>query len=66
MASLRGKIGELLWIALTTRPDLSVDVNLLSSEVTNATVKTAKTVNRVLNKAKNTRNSLPDLEICQI
>ena len=55
---VRGKIGELLWITLMTRPDLSVDVNLLSSEVSNGTVKTAKTVNKVLKKAKNVRNSL--------
>ena len=38
--SLRGKIGEILWISLMTRPDLSYDVNVLSSQVTNATVAT--------------------------
>ena len=30
---VRGKLGELLWISLLTRPDLSFEVNLLSSEV---------------------------------
>ena len=29
----RGKIGALLWVSLLTRPDLSFDVNILSSEV---------------------------------
>ena len=38
----RGKIGALLWISLITRPDLSFDVNVLSSEVASGTVKLLK------------------------
>ena len=55
---VRGKIGELLWISLLTRPDLSFDVNLLSSQVSNGTVLTAKNINKLLKKAKKSRNIL--------
>ena len=48
----RGKIGALLWISLITRPDLSFDVNILSSEVAKGTVKTVKEINRVISNAK--------------
>ena len=30
--SVRKKIGELLWISLMTQPDISFEVNVLSSE----------------------------------
>ena len=39
---VRAKIGELLWISLMTRPDISYDINEISSEAAKATVKTAK------------------------
>ena len=55
---VRGKIGELLWISLMTRPDLSFDVNILSSEVAHGNVKTAKCINTLLTKAQTTRNIL--------
>ena len=55
---VRGKIGELLWISLMTRPDLSFDVNLLSSEVARGTIATIKTVNRVIRKAKSSKSIL--------
>ena len=50
--SVRSKIGELLWISLMTRPDISFDVNVLSSEVANGTISTIKAANRVIKKAK--------------
>ena len=56
--SVRGKIGELLWISLMTRPDISFDVNVLSSEVASGTIATAKAVNRVVKKAKSCNNVL--------
>ena len=56
--AVRAKIGELLWISLMTRPDLSYDVNVLSGEVSNATVKTAKEINKIVTKAKGSRNVL--------
>ena len=54
----RGKIGALLWISLMTRPDLSFDVNLLSTEVSKGTVRTVKEINRVVKKAKSKRVTL--------
>ena len=33
LKQLRGKIGEILWISLMTRPDLAFDVNKIASEV---------------------------------
>ena len=54
----RAKIGELLWISLMTRPDLSYDVNVLSSQVARATVSTACELNRLVTKAKNYTNVL--------
>ena len=52
ISSVRRKIGELLWISLMTRPDISFDVNVLSSEVANGTISTIKAANRVIKKAK--------------
>ena len=49
---LRGKIGEVLWLSLMTRPDLSFDVNKLASEVPEATVDSVKFMNSVIRKAK--------------
>ena len=49
---VRGKLGELLWISLLTRPDLSFEVNLLSSEVNSATTETIKAINKLIDKAK--------------
>ena len=47
-----------MWISLMTRPDLSFDVNLLSSEVARGTIATIKTVNRVIRKAKSSKSIL--------
>ena len=55
---VRGKIGELLWISLMTRPDISFDVNILSSEVANGTIATVKAVNKIVRKAKSSQNIL--------
>ena len=49
---LRGKIGEILWLSLMSRPDLAFDVNRLSSEIPKATVKTFKEINLLVRKAK--------------
>ena len=55
---VRGKIGELLWVSLMTRPDIAFDVNILSSEVARGTVATAKAVNKIVKKAKSSRSIL--------
>ena len=56
--AVRGKIGELLWLSLMTRPNLSYDVNMLSSEVAKGTGATLRTVNRIVRKAKASKSVL--------
>ena len=41
-----------------TRPDISFDVNKLSSEVANGTIATMKDANKVIKKAKHNKNML--------
>ena len=48
----RAKIGEILWLSLMTRPDLSYDVNLLSSQISRATVSTIMELNKLVTKVK--------------
>ena len=55
---LRGKIGEVLWLSLMTRPDLSFDINRIASEVPKATVKTKKDMNNIVRKAKSRKEVL--------
>ena len=55
---VRAKIGEMLWISLMTRPDLSYDVNVLSSQVSRATVSTVMEMNKLVSKAKKHRNNV--------
>ena len=45
-------------MSLMTRPDLSFDVNILSSEVAEGTIATMKAVNKVVRKAKSSKNIL--------
>ena len=47
---LRGKIGEILWISLMTRPDLAFDVNIIASEIPKDTVETIRKMNRLILK----------------
>ena len=49
---IRRVVGELLWVTLMTRPDLSFEVNSLSSNILNATVKELKESKRLVEKAK--------------
>ena len=55
---VRGKVGELLWLSLMTRPDLSFEVNLLSSEVAKGHIESVKDVNRLVKKAKSVKSVL--------
>ena len=55
---LRGKIGEILWLSLMSRPDLAFDVNRLSSEIPKATVKTFKEINLLVRKAKSRKECI--------
>ena len=55
---LKSKVGELLWVALMTRPDISFDVNSISSKVKTATVKTGKEMNKIIEKCKSRKDVL--------
>lgn len=48
----RSKIGQLLWVARQTRPDVMYDVSSLASMMKHATVKTIVDINKVIRKLK--------------
>ena len=50
--TIRRVVGELLWVSLMTRPDLSFEVNRLSSNISTATVKELKDAKRLVERAK--------------
>ena len=50
--TIRKVVGELLWVSLMTRPDLSFDVNQLSVNISNATLQDLKDAKRLIEKAK--------------
>ena len=49
---IRRVVGELLWVSLMTRPDLSFEVNQLSTNISNATIRDLKDARRLVEKAK--------------
>ena len=49
---IRRVVGALLWVSLMTRPDLSFEVNSLSSRITNATIRDLKDAKRLIEQAK--------------
>lgn len=55
---LRSKIGQLLWIATQTRPDLSFDVCVAATNFKNALVRDLVACNKIVRKAKSNRVSL--------
>ena len=56
--TIRRVVGELLWVSLMTRPDLSFEVNKLSSNILSATIKEVKDAKRLVEKAKHERITL--------
>jgi hypothetical protein len=52
LATIRKVVGELLWVSLMTRPDLSFEVNRLSSNISNASIKELKDAKRLVERAK--------------
>ena len=50
--TIRRVVGELLWVSLMTRPDLSFEVNRLSSNITNASIKDLKDAKKLVQRAK--------------
>ena len=49
---IRRVVGELLWVKQMTRPDLSFDVNHLSTKISDATIRELKDARRLVEKAK--------------
>jgi len=49
---IRRVVGELLWVALMTRPDLAFEVNQLSTNIMSAKIKDLKYAKRLVEKAK--------------
>ena len=50
--AIRKVVGELLWVSLMTRPDLSYEVNRLSGNILNATIRDMKDAKLLIEKAK--------------
>ena len=48
---IRRVVGELLWVTQMTRPDLSFDVNHLSTKISDATIRELKDARRLVEKA---------------
>lgn len=55
---LRSKIGQVLWVAKQTRPDVMFDTCSLASNIKNATVQSIHEVNRVIRKLKSEKVTL--------
>ena len=49
---LRSKIGQILWVAKQTRPDVMFDACILASSLKNATVQSIHDANKVIRKLK--------------
>lgn len=71
LSTLRSTIGQLNWLSCMTRPDISFEISVASSNVKNATVNDILHVNKVISKVNcfNTRIVFPcldldSLEIC--
>ncbi|XP_062409954.1 uncharacterized protein LOC134100639 [Sardina pilchardus] len=49
---LKSKIGQILWVARQTRPDVMCDVSILASSTKHATVQTLHCANKLIRKLK--------------
>ena len=56
--SVRCKVGQLLWLAHQSRPDLLFDVTSVSNNINRATVQHVLEINKIIGKAKVTKSSL--------
>ena len=63
---VKAKIGELLWVSLITRPDISFDVNSISSKVSDGSTDLLKAVNSIIRKAKSSKNVLKFVKLGDI
>ena len=55
---LRSKVGQLLWLARQTRPDIAFDIAIIASKLKTSTVEDLKRANKLLRKVKNDTVSL--------
>ncbi|VDH89490.1 Hypothetical predicted protein [Mytilus galloprovincialis] len=55
---LRSKVGQLLWLAKTTRPDIAFDIVRIASKLETSTIEDFKRVNKLLRKVRNDPVSL--------
>jgi len=55
---LRSKIGQILWVAKQTRPDVMFDTCILASSIKNATVQSIHEVNKVIRRLKSEKVTL--------
>ena len=55
---LRAKVGQLLWLAHQSRPDLLFDVTCIAAKIANCTVSDIISVNKIIIKAKSSKMSL--------
>ena len=55
---MRCKVGQLLWLAHQSRPDLLFDVASVSNNINRATVQHVLEINKIIGKAKVTKSSL--------
>ena len=58
LKTLRGRIGEVLWLSLITRPDLSFEVNRIAAETSKATLDTLRDMNKIIKKAKGKKQTV--------
>ena len=56
--ALRSKVGQLLWVANQSRPDISFDVSSIAVSLKDATFKDIINVNKIIRKVKNNQLSL--------
>ena len=54
---LRSKVGQLLWVANQTRPDISFDVSSAAVSIKSSTLQDVVHINKIIRKVKN--NCLP-------
>ncbi|CAG2237353.1 unnamed protein product [Mytilus edulis] len=55
---LRSKVGQLLWLAKQTRPDIAFDIAMIASKLKTSTIEDFKRVNKLLRKVRNDPVSL--------
>ena len=65
---LRGAIGQLNWMSCTSRPDISYDVSVASSNIKEASVNDLLYINKVIKKVKQEKSWLtfPELDMNSI